>query len=136
MQIVLFSNMVIRDMTTPSSFVTSLGEGYHCVIYDKYGNVTNDTAYIGTGMKYVVFDKWDNLIDTETVVVYGDITGDGKVTAADHMKIKRSISDASIITGIARTAADINQDGAIKANDYIRIKHYIQGKYDIYANAK
>lgn len=92
---------------------------------DSYGNeVTAGT--IATNMKI------DLLIDgTEyhyTVVVKGDVNGDGLIYATDYVKIKNHIMGRANLQGAYLLAADIDNDGNIFAIDYVRIKNYIMGK--------
>lgn len=60
-------------------------------------------------------------------VIYGDVNGDGVVSAVDYVKIKNYIMSASELSGSYKLAADVNSDGTITAVDYVNIKNYILG---------
>lgn len=78
--------------------------------------VTGDVVNINNGAK----------TSSYRVVVNGDTNGDGRVSAADYMKIKNHIMGNSL-SGAYQLAADVNNDGRISAADYVRIKNYIMG---------
>ena len=64
---------------------------------------------------------------TYTVIIYGDVNGDGKITAVDYMRIKNNILGVTSLAGAYRRAADANKDNKVAATDYMRIKNYILG---------
>ncbi len=61
----------------------------------------------------------------------GDVSGDGKITSVDYMRIKAHIMGTTYITGKYLLAADINDDGKISSVDYMMIKGHIMGTYTI-----
>lgn len=63
-----------------------------------------------------------------TVVVKGDVNGDGLIYATDYVRIKNHIMGKKKLEGAYLKAADINNDNNIYATDYVRIKNYIMGK--------
>ena len=64
---------------------------------------------------------------TFTVVIYGDTSGDGEITASDYVKIKNHIMGSAGLSGVYQRAADYNNDGTVSAGDYVKIKNYIMG---------
>ena len=67
------------------------------------------------------------LVETLTLIVYGDTNGDGIISAVDYVKIKNHIMGTSILEGAYLKSADVNKDGNISAVDYVKIKNYIMG---------
>lgn len=65
---------------------------------------------------------------TYTIVILGDINGDGMIYATDYVKVKNHIMGKGTLTGAYLLAADINKDGKIYATDYVQIKNHIMGK--------
>lgn len=51
------------------------------------------------------------------MIIKGDITGDGKITAQDLLALKAHLVEVDVLTGAALTAADVNDDGEINAID-------------------
>jgi len=84
---------------------------------------------ISTGMKLCL--KINNQDYNYTIVIKGDVNGDGKIYATDYVKVKNHIMGKSYITGAYLEAADINNDGKIYATDYVLIKNHIMGKKPI-----
>lgn len=81
---------------------------------------------IATGMKITL--NFNNTDYHYTVVVKGDINGDGYIYATDYVKIKNHIMGKTTLTGAYALAADVNNDASIYATDYVKIKNYIMGK--------
>ena len=79
----------------------------------KTGDKVNITASDGT--------------KTYEVVIFGDVNGDGKISAVDYVKIKNYITRSSNIDGVYAKAADVNKDDKISAVDYVKIKNNIIG---------
>lgn len=89
-------------------------------IIKKSDTVIPDTANVGTGYKLTSDGK------TYTIVVLGDVNGDGKASAGDYVLIKNHIMQTNLIKDSAnQNAADVNKDGKISAGDYVLIKNYI-----------
>lgn len=94
---------------------------------DAYGCDTG--KYVGTGSKiYLKSDENQYL----TVVLKGDIDGDGKITTTDYIKVRRKFAGSLTIEGIFLDAADVNSDGKISTLDYLLIKKHVGGKANIY----
>lgn len=74
---------------------------------------------LGTGAKVKVEDK------EYTLVVLGDVNGDGKITPADYVRIKNDIMETTPLEGIYKIGADVNRDGKITPADYVRVKNHI-----------
>lgn len=98
-----------------SNFV-SAATGYS-VEYNMYDT---DAYYFGTGSTVVVSDS-TGAIATYTVVIFGDVNGDGVVEAVDSNLVASYINGSTttlIEEGNAfYTAADVNFDGKIDEND-------------------
>ena len=67
-------------------------------------------------------------IESYTCLIYGDINGDGKISAMDYTLIKNHIMEVKrIIQENQKWTADVNGDGKISAMDYTLIKNDIMG---------
>lgn len=64
---------------------------------------------------------------TYTVLIYGDVSGDGKVTSLDYVKIRNYLTSTTNLKGVYFTAADVNKDGKITSLDYVKIRNHITG---------
>lgn len=81
----------------------------------------NTSSIFGTGAKISLDGKTYNL------VMLGDVSGDGKITPADYVKVKNKITGASSMNTVVEKAADVNKDGKISPADYVKIKNQITG---------
>ena len=97
-------------------------------IKDKNGDVkssgtifTGDKVEINTGSE----------TKTLTVVIYGDTSGDGKITAIDLLNVQKLIIGKSTLTGAFAEAADTNRDGSLTAIDLLSVQKHIMGKKTI-----
>ena len=60
-----------------------------------------------------------------TLVMLGDVNGDGLVKSKDYMMIKNYIMGTLELSEAEKKAADVNKDGEIKSKDYMMIKNHI-----------
>ena len=74
-----------------------------------------------------ILDSTGAVIYEYIVLIYGDVTGDGKITSKDYMAIKNHIMGTAAITGVEAKAADSFRDNNITSKDYMIIKNHIMG---------
>lgn len=83
------------------------------------------SGIISTGDKVVI--KSGDETKTYPVVIYGDVNGDGKISALDYVGIKNSIMGSKSLSSIQKVAGDVNKDGKVSALDYVKVKNHIMG---------
>ena len=93
----------------------------------NFSVTTSDNKAVSNGAKagtgYIFKNKTNNT--SYTMIVLGDVNGDGEVRATDYAKIKAYIMRQTTLDNVQKKAADVNGDGDVKATDYARIKSYI-----------
>ena len=98
-------------------------------------NVANSNGSEKTTGKIVTGDKVTIKSGSETktfsVVIYGDVSGDGQIKASDYVLIKNSIMGTKTLSNAYAKAADVNKDGKVKASDYVLIKNSIMSNKEI-----
>lgn len=57
--------------------------------------------------------------------LYGDINGDGEISAADYVALRRHILKSKLLDDGDMKYADVNRDGEINSADYIAIRLHI-----------
>ncbi len=131
-----WNKLIIPEMTTYADFLASNPDfKYFNIEVLKKGTQIADTAYMGTGYDLIVTSKaTGEVVYQDYVIVYGDISGDGKVLSADYTQAKRGVTKP--LTGAKLTAGDLNMNGVIQSNDYLKIKRHFGGTYNIYNNIK
>ncbi len=107
---------------TPGTSVSALtAKGY--TVYDGSTKVTS--GLLGTGMTA------SSSSASVTVVVTGDINGDGKITITDVVKLQNSVVGANSLSGAYAKAADINGDGKITITDVVQAAQVTVGQRTI-----
>lgn len=105
------------------------------VVASEFNNssniVTDAKSFVGTGTKISLVIDGETK-DYVTAIVLGDVNGDGIVTTADYLKVKKYMNNPTLLTGYFFTAADINQDGKIMTIDYTKIKRHFSGSFNLY----
>lgn len=89
------------------------------------------TAVTGTakvGTTYIITSTINGVSESLTVVVVGDLNGDGSISAArDFSALRSHLSGTTVITNAALlVAADVNCDGSISAaRDISKLRNYL-----------
>lgn len=111
------------DVTTFAAKFT-VGNGTVKFLNSKGGTLTGNVA---TGSKVVLYDKNNTQKAIYTVVIYGDVNGDGKVNSRDLLAIQKNNIRVAGLSGVYSTAADVNRDGKINSRDLLAVqKHNIK----------
>lgn len=107
---------------SPSTSVSAMNSaGY--TIYSGSTKVTS--GLVGTGMTAVSSSA------TVTIVVTGDVSGDGKITITDVVKLQKSVVGSGSLSGAYAKAADINGDGKITITDVVQAAQVTVGQRTI-----
>lgn len=112
--------------TTVADFLNGINEGEFVKVFKDGQEVASDTV-IGTGME-VQLIVGDEVVQTLTIVVTGDVSGDGAITITDMLAVKSHVLKKSTLEGAYFEAGDTSGDGAISITDFIQIKAQILGK--------
>ena len=107
--------------TTVGDLKDNLTGGENTTIKDKDGN-TISSGNIGTGSTVTTPSG-----DVYTVIVKGDLNGDGKFTTTDISKLKLHLIDLEVLQEPYKTAADVSKDGLISSTDLAKFKKAITG---------
>lgn len=109
---------------TVADFRNNLENGSAVKITNADGTAVSETQYIATGMQAAA----PNSDASYSLVVVGDVDGDGYVTALDAVTIlKAYIKEITLDSYAQKAAADINNDGWIRVDDAVMILKYIVG---------
>lgn len=91
------------------------------------------TDIAGTGMT-VEYAPSGQVQQTLTIVVTGDINGDGKCTITDMVQLQSHLLEKSTLSGAALQAADISGDGKVTITDMVQITSVLLGRSTINPN--
>lgn len=112
------NQMLIYNITPQQMFAYSFVEELNANYYVDCTKVSG--VFIGTGSTVDIYDNDDNYIAFYTILLYGDINGDGIIDNADANEITAYIAGTSTLIqpgNINFTAADVNFDGVVDAAD-------------------
>lgn len=88
-------------------------------------NGEQKTGPIATGDILRICDTAGVVKMEYTVIIFGDLTGDGLVDTLDLVYMKRHIWDISYLSGTFMFAADVTHDGEIDTLDLVYIKRHV-----------
>ena len=106
---------ILKSITDKEPKAKATGMNKEGVIKNSGAIASGDTINI----------KTDREEKKYTIIIYGDVNGDGKITATDYMMIKNDIMDIKKLTELEKICADVSRDGNITASDYMMIKNDI-----------
>ena len=111
----------------PTDIKESVEGGKAVKITNAYGSSVKDTDNLKTSMKVQIeYEQYEY-----SIVIKGDINGDGNVNSTDYLKLKKYFSGVDI-KGLYFEAADITEDEKLSSVDYLKIKGYFAGRVDLF----
>ena len=122
----------IKDYKETNGVISNFARETNSAEFAKHIKVTGDLKvkvdienFVGSGTKIQIY-KGDECLQTYICKLYGDVNGDGKISAVDYVKIKNHILKYKILTDdISCSVADVSNDNKISALDYVKIKNDI-----------
>lgn len=114
--------------TSKESFLTKITTNGQVKFLDINGNELTGEL-LGTGTKIII--EKEEQKQEYTLLIYGDVTGDGKISPSDYVKVKNKILDKETMDEIFILASDVTKDNNISPSDYVKIKNTILGKETI-----
>lgn len=118
----------IKEKTTATDFRKNFETSSDLeIIINKQNKAISDTDYIGTGCEVQIREKATKTVLQEyECMLYGDVNGDGKISAMDYTLIKNHIMEVQQITDTSqKLTADVNNDNRVSTMDYTLIKNHI-----------
>ena len=93
-----------------------LNAAFNIIMTDQNGEVISGDELVGNGCQISIIADMKT-IQTVTVILSGDISGDGVVDSLDNLMLSRYVSDNTELTEVQLFAADMNGDGVADAAD-------------------
>lgn len=110
----------VESETKVAEFKTNLEtNAIEIKIYDENNKVLGNSDKIGTGMKLEL--KREKQVKTFTIIVVGDVNGDGNADLQDILTINRTRLNISSLDKAYELAADVTEDGEVDAKDIFEI---------------
>jgi hypothetical protein len=89
--------------------------------------ITDNTKYLGTGCTIKLYTASGVCSATYTVVVMGDVNGDGTTTVYDMEAIQKQILGISALSGVYKEAGDVDNSNTFSLFDLEKIQKNILG---------
>lgn len=99
-------------------------------VVSSNGKTLTGFNLVGTGAEVTLYNNGE-VVDSATVVVLGDVDGDGNVNTTDYMMVKSAFLATFELGQEQSIAADVDESGTIDATDYMRMKAHFLGTYAI-----
>ncbi len=115
-----------KNGTTVDEFKKNITTNQVLTFFDKEGNPLEQNSIITTGCKLKVGKSLEY-----TLIVKGDIDGDGAITINDLAKMKLHLIEIDTLTGNALKAADVDKDNKVTINDLAILKLALIGLMEI-----
>ena len=114
--------------TKVSDFVKNLNiVGGYAQVKTAGGSTKQNSAVVATGDTVTIYRNDGTQYAKWTVVIYGDVNGDGAISNSDRIKIRNHILGTNKLTGVYFTAGDVNKDGQVSNADRIKVRNHILG---------
>lgn len=122
-----YANNIVSGVAPGTTDITK----YFAVENGDYEITENsETGAIGTGSTLTVKNKDGSVYNTYTLVIYGDVNGDGVIDAFDTAIIALVVEGSYTLTGAYKTAGELSS-GDIDAESYAQIKDASVGIIEI-----
>ena len=122
----------IEPNTTLKDFIANCDTNGDITVINSEGKELSDDDLVGTGMTMKV-KRYDEEI-TLTLVVMGDLDGDGKVTAVDLSTLNQAILKTAKLKDAEFKAADLDDNKKLTATDLSTINDTILGNITLTYN--
>ena len=115
--------------TNTSQFIERMGLSalMSCRLYGADGKEKTAGSLMKTGDIVRVYNRNGALYFEGTVLLYGDVNGDGLLRMSDLIKIRNHILGDKSLEGIYLEAADCNHDSYIRMSDLIKVRNQVLG---------
>lgn len=102
--------------------ITELSAGIS--VKKRDGTAVSGTERIGNGYTVKTASS-----DSYTIIVTGDVDGDGQVGTSDYIATSGYIKSVVAFDDVAKQAADANGDGTVSTTDYVTMGTYLKGAF-------
>ena len=114
--------------TKVSDFVKNLNiVGGYAQVKNASGANKQDSAVVATGDTVSIYYDNGTQYAKWTVLIHGDVNGDGTINNSDRVKIRNHVLGTSELSGVYFVAGDLNTDGQVSNTDRIKIRNHILG---------
>ena len=96
------------------------------VIVKKADGTQITSGIVGTGMTISITTNGSTV--NYTIVIRGDVSGDGKLSAIDYVLLRNHLDRVSTLSGVYLKGADTSDDERVSAIDYVMLRNHLDNK--------
>lgn len=116
----------VKIGTTASGIKENVTSDYTKKIVNSNGIEIKDTDLVGTGMKLQILEA-SNILQENTIVIYGDVNGDGLINSSDLFKVQKHILGTPLEGCYFQAGNASKTDTIINSLDLFKIQKHILG---------
>ena len=117
----------VAPQTRVSEFVQHFENSNTLTVLDKNGEKKDASDKVATGDRVCIIAEDGTVVKQRTIVIKGDVTGDGAVNSRDIAALQKHIMDSQKLTGAYLLAADVRNDDAINSRDIASVQKTLLG---------
>ncbi len=110
-------------LSAASTNVSALSAQFKCTVsvVSASGAAMASGEVIGTGCTVQQKNSQGAVINSVTVVLMGDVTGDGVINSTDGIAMRNVIKSQAVFAGAYLVASDLNSDDMMSTLDYVQM---------------
>ncbi len=122
----------VKELTNVKTVISNFESPEYISVFDADGNVKSPSDIVGTGFTVKLMDG-STVMDSATVIVLGDVSGDGRIATIDYQRIRAYYLGNYEMSGAHLRAAHVAGNERVATIDYQRVRAHYLGTYDIFA---
>ncbi len=120
-----------NEKTTVEKALEKIKTSYRLEFVNNNEEILSNNEYIGTESKIRVYDE-DTLLREYSIILYGDVNGDGKINSIDLLVLQRHILGIDEFSGLFLKAGNTGATGQMPSSiDLLKIQRHILGIEEI-----
>jgi len=99
---------------------------YNLVLKNNEDMEITNSDLVGSNTKLQLLRENNEMVYEYKIIVYGDVTGDGKINSGDLLRIVKHLNQTNTFENtVIKKAADVNYDSKINSGDLLKIVKYL-----------
>lgn len=121
----------LKEKQNVESLLSHFKNSERIKVFDSSGKEVTGSKYIGTGFT-VSLMHGDEKVHTVTVVVMGDVSGNGRIDGPDYQLVQLHISGTRALEGAFLRSARVSGRDNVRPGDYQLIQLHIMGSRNLF----
>ena len=115
----------VAEDTQVSAFLEKVSVNNGSVALYNVNNQKKNSGTVATGDTLKILKMDGSVYQTIDIVIYGDTNGNGNITIADLVLIRKHLLELSFLKESYYSAADINKDGSVSIADLVFVRKHL-----------